>query len=201
MNSKIKAHGSKLAKILQSVDDLSEDVAEARDLLVDELVEDRVLINVAQAFRSLAKNNSQFINFDLAEEEAFLNYQSENHPDSISVEDAPYTTVFAKIYYNGNDITANIKKQNIVRRGGAIQNTPYEAFTKCFFSQRPKTLETEDFMNAENKEREIENLVDSLLVDLKEETRGYFVKHEETNEVVKSKLTEREVRNLTKEDF
>jgi hypothetical protein len=203
MNSKVKNNAAELAQILQEAE-VSGGVSEARDALVEELLDDPVLAQIISTFRSLVENHSDFFDFHHNDEEAFLYYQLGDHPDSVSPEEAPYTAVVARIHYSGNSISAKVYEQDVNRRGYPewIPDTPYEIFINCYYQRDADVHDIERFIEAKNKERLIEKITDSLFAGTsRDENRGYFVVNKETGEVVKEGLTEREARNLTAEDL
>lgn len=208
MQETVRKNASALVEILNRPDDLDEDVAESRDALISELIDDPYAAQLGEIFRKAAENKMGYMDAEQSVEPVVY-YQSGGNPEEVEVEDWPTTSYRVMVSYNaeGQNVEAAFSgnpSQAVFRLEEIPVNLPsdkYEAFSENLWTDTGVTVDAEKITEANDPIWQLEQVVDTLTVDLKTTQTRYIV-DVETNEIVlKHRKGERDFRKLTEKDL
>ena len=191
MQETVRKNAGALVEILNRPDDLDDDVAESRDALIEELIDDPYAAQLGEIFQEAVETREHFQDVQQSDE-PFVYCRSGN-PAEVTVEDWPTTTYQLMIDYNSQARKVRVSftgtpRQKIVREEELprdISSEDYEAFIECLFIEEVGVEDPETIIESDNPIRELERLEDRLAVDLRDTQTRYIV-DTETNEVVKT---------------
>jgi hypothetical protein len=208
MQETVRKNAGALVEILNRPDDLDEDVAEARDALISELVDDPYAAQLGEIFRQATETKMGFMDVEQSATPTVY-YQSGGNPEEVEVGDWPTTSYRIMVSYNpeGRKVEAAFSgnpSQVVFRLEELPSDLPsekYEAFSENRWTDAGIGVDAKEITEANDPVRQVERLVDSLTVDL-ETTQTRYIVDMETNEIVlKHRKGERDFQKLTEEDL
>lgn len=208
MQEIIRKNAGALVEILNRPDDLDEGVAESRDALISELIDDPYAAQLGEIFREAAENKMGFMEVEQSATPTVY-YQSGGNPEEVEVEDWPTTSYRIMVSYNpeGRKVEASFSgnpSQVVLRLEELPSGLPsekYEAFSLNHWIDAGTGVDAKEITEANDPVRQLDKLVDSLTVDLKTTQTRYIVDIETNEIVLKHRKGERDFRKLTEEDL
>lgn len=209
MQETVRKNAGALVEILNRPEGLDEGVAEARDALISELIDDPYAAQLGEIFREATETKRGFMDVEQSATPTVY-YQSGGNPEEVEVEDWPTTSYRIMVSYNseGRKVEAAFSgnpSQKIVRapivRPKGLSGGKYESFVECYFTRDTISEDPDTIIEADDPVHELERLEDRLTTDLKTTQTRYIVDTETNDIVLKHRKGERDFQKLTEEDL
>lgn len=197
MRDVIEKHASGLAEILSQPSNLSHDLDQARNALIEELTNDPYQAKILSFFNEIVDQSG----FRGLENDIGVEYW-EGDPKSVEPSDYPTTTTVREIRYVNQSVEVSLLDQQIIRRAADVPETigEYEVFVDCYYPLDDVPRYDAEKIVSENWPVSTFKRKTLRFAGEPKETNNYYIVDTSKGEIIKE-LSFRDFRGLTEEDL